>query len=351
MSVNTLDLEKNTFNGEPILQIINTDNIETKENKQFDDSKPSVNFISFEFKKFIDGYRNMSTGSNSNSDINIIPIESSFFYKKQYSDFYNKIEQQRQLEQAQQAEQMEQERQKEIIDLNSQMSILKSDINSLETQNTPETQMQLQNKRFELRELESRLQMLQYQPQIYQQQTDKISMNDSNIIFLDKNIKNNNKPFMNIICLLSKDNERKIPDYLSTIFIYVSNGFSFPNLNIIGDRKKFYKIGNIFTVVPYIDSNNQLLYKPLTQLIESCPTCPTCQTCPTCPASESCPTCETCPTCPASESCPTCETCPTCPAREICPVLDKRPYIICLASCGALIIILICILVYTKSKQ
>ncbi len=313
------------------MQIINTDNIETKENKQFDNSKPSVNFISFEFKKFIDGYRNMSTGSNSNSDINIIPIESSVFYKKQYSDYFNDLEQKRQLEKSQQSEQI---RQKEIEELRSLISILKSDIDSLktQTQNISEKQIQIQNKYIELQILESQLQMLQSQPQNSQPQNSQPqnSENNSNIIFLDKNIKNNNKPFMNIILLLSRDNERKIPDNLSTIFIYVSNGFSFPNLNIIGDRKKFYKIGHIFTVVPYIDSNNQLLYKPLTQLIESCPTCPTCQTCPTCP---------------------NCETCPTCPAIEICPVLDKRPYIIGLAICGALIIILICILFYTKSKQ
>ena len=242
MSINTLDLEKNTFNGEPILQITNIDNVELKDDKQFDDSKPSVNFISLKFKKFIDNFINMSTGSNGNSDINIIPIDPYIFNIK--------MEEQKKLEQTQQLEQIEEN-----------------------------------------------------------------SMDNSDIIYLDKNIKNNNKPFMNIIILMTRNN-RKMTDVLSTLFIYVSKGFSLPNLNVIGVRDRIYKIGHLITIVPYIDSNNQLLYKPLKpQLIDSCPTCQ------------------------------------KCPEREICPVLDKRPYIIGLASCGAFIIILICILFYIKSKN
>jgi len=206
MSINTLDLEKNTFNGEPILQITNIDNVELLEDKEFDDSKPSVNFISLKFKKFIKNIIDMSTGSNGNSDINIMPIDPYTFYKKKQK-----------LEQTQQLEQIEE--------------------NSM----------------------------------------------DNTDIYLDKNINNNNKPFMNIIIVMTIEN-RKMTDVLSTLFIYVSKGFSFPNLNVIGVRDRIYKIGHITTIVPYIDSNNQLLYKPLKpQLIDSCPTCQKC------PEREICP--------------------------------------------------------------
>ena len=72
--------------------------------------------------------------------------------------------------------------------------------------------------------------------------------------------------------------------------------------------------------MPYID-NDKLKYKPLTQLIESCPTCPTCSTCPKC------------------------ETC------EKCPMFNNKPYIIGLLVSGIIILLLLCILLYTKSKS
>lgn len=96
------------------------------------------------------------------------------------------------------------------------------------------------------------------------------------------------------------------------VFILFFRDFNYPNLNIIGKRDKIYNIGPLFVNIPYIDDNNQIKYKPMTNLIESCPICPTCKT---------------------------------------CPIINKRPYIIGLAICGALIFILLCVLIYTKSKS
>lgn len=295
-----LDLENKTFNNEPILQILNTENTEKNEYIQLENSKPSINFINPNFKKFINEVRhNTSTGTNI-QDINIIPIDPYDIYKDQYYNYFKNIEQQQRIQQQQQL-------QKQIQDLNLQINNLQSDIDKLKLQNSPLLQIDIQNKQSDIEQSQQQIQNLQMQQ----------NLNTETNIRFDRNINMSNNPFMNII--LSSQSKNHQFSSINFILIYISNDFEYPNLNIIGKRNKPYFIGPIVTVVPYID-NDKLKYKPLTQLIESCPSCTTC---------------------------PKCEICEKC---EICPIFNNKPYIIGLSVCG-IIILLLCILIYTKSKS